>query len=117
MQLVLNQSSSIIEYLEETFNGPAQQSLLPKDPILRARTRALAQTIASEVQPLQNLRLLQELFGDDMDARKRWASKVIRKGFAVYERMIVGLAGMYSVGDQITLADLHLVPQVYNAQR
>lgn len=124
-EIVLNQSSGIIEYLEEitadtkccNSNNNRSCNLLPKDSVMRAHTRALAQTIASETQPLQNLRVLKDLFGSDGAARERWAGKVIRAGLAAYEELVSRTVGTYSVGDEVSLADCHLVPQVYNARR
>jgi maleylacetoacetate isomerase len=115
----LSQSLAIIEYLEETHPEPA---VLPKDAAGRARVRALAQTIACEVHPLDNLRVLRYLelqLGVDADARKVWYRHWVELGFAAIERMLVEDArtGRFCHGDTPTLADCCLVPQLFNAER
>ncbi|XP_071079343.1 maleylacetoacetate isomerase-like [Haliotis cracherodii] len=107
----LSQSLPIIEYLDETRPGV---KLLPEDPILRQKARALAEIVNCGIQPLQNLQVLQAIG----DAKKlEWAKKWIEKGFDALEQVIKETAGKYSMGDQVTLPDLFLVPQVYNANR
>jgi maleylacetoacetate isomerase len=109
----LCESLAIIEWAEETHPQP---SLLPGDPWQRARIRMLAEVIASDTQPLQNLGP-QELHSTDPGGRKSWARHWIRHGLHAYEKLAAGSAGNYSVGDAITLADLCLIPQCYNAER
>ena len=115
---VITQSLAIIEYLEETHPQPA---LLPADPIGRARVRALAQTIACDIHPLNNLRVLKYLkheLGVDEDAKAAWYRHWVEEGLLALEGMLAsGPAGRYCHGDTPTLADLCLVPQVANAQR
>jgi maleylacetoacetate isomerase len=116
---VLTQSLSIIEYLDETHPNPP---LLPKDAVGRARVRALAQVVASEIHPVNNLRILKYLekeFGVDEIGRKKWYRHWVIEGFAAFEKMLSGNAntGRFCHGDQPTLADLCLVPQVFNARR
>lgn len=108
--VTLTQSIPIIEYLEETRPGPA---LLPKDAIKRAQARALAEVINSGIQPLQNLRIL-GAFGDK---KMEWGKTVITYGFDAFEKMLATTAGTYCVGDEVTVADLCLIPQCHNAQR
>ena len=112
---VLTQSLAIIEYLDETHRDPP---LLPSDAIARAKVRAVAQLIACDIHPLNNLAPLQyikrQLKHDqpDIDA---WYHHWIVQGFTALEAMIA--PGPYSCGAQVTLADLCLVPQVFNARR
>ncbi|MEG0822161.1 MAG: maleylacetoacetate isomerase [Burkholderiaceae bacterium] len=114
---VLTQSIAIIEYLEELHPEPA---LLPRDPWARAQVRALALAVACEIHPLNNLRVLQYL-GREMNAsdeqKKAWARHWIETGFAQLDAMLAPVAGRYAVGDAISLADVLLVPQVFNARR
>jgi maleylacetoacetate isomerase len=115
--LKLNQSMAILEYLEEKYPSPA---LLPSDRNERAQVRALCHTIACDIHPLNNLRVLQYLggtLGVDEQARNDWYHHWIRQGFDAIEAQLTKSAGQYCFGDQLTLADLVLVPQVYNANR
>ncbi|XP_045132524.1 maleylacetoacetate isomerase-like isoform X3 [Portunus trituberculatus] len=105
---MLTQSISIMEYLEETY---PQNPLLPKEPLLRAKVREICEVIGSGIQPLQNLAVLQKIGDEKME----WGHFYINKGFCALEQLLAGCAGKYSVGDQVTLADCCLVPQVYNA--
>ncbi|WP_049621962.1 maleylacetoacetate isomerase [Frateuria defendens] len=115
---VLTQSMAIVEYLEETHPAPP---LLPADAAGRARVRALAQLIACDVHPLGNLRVLQRLetqFGADPAARGEWMRHWIAAGLQAFEAHLAdGAAGRYCHGDAPGLADVLLVPQVYNALR
>jgi maleylpyruvate isomerase len=112
----LTQSLAIIEYLEETHPEPP---LLPKEPIARARVRAMALLVACDVHPLNNLRVLRylkrELHADDA-ARDRWYAHWIGEGFSALEQMLPA-AGAFCHGGSPSLADVCLVPQVANAQR
>lgn len=108
--LTLTQSLPIIEYLDETRPGT---SILPKEAGKRAQARALAEVVNSGIQPLQNLKVLQA-FGDK---QAEWAKSVIEKGFGALEMMLQSTAGKYCVGDEVTIADLFLVPQCANAKR
>ncbi|XP_071972898.1 maleylacetoacetate isomerase isoform X4 [Engystomops pustulosus] len=108
--VTLSQSLAIIEYLEETHPSPP---LLPKDPIKRAQCRMISDHIASGIQPVQNLAVLQRVG----DAKLEWAQHFITKGFQALELLLQETAGQYCVGDQVTMADLCLVPQVANADR
>ena len=114
---LLTQSLAICEYLEETYPQPA---LLPNDTIGRARVRALALSIACDIHPLNNLRVLRRLeaqFAADQAGKDAWYQHWIQSGFEAFEQQIQSTHGQYCFGDTVTLADLALVPQVYNARR
>ncbi|WP_341501490.1 maleylacetoacetate isomerase [Gallaecimonas sp. GXIMD4217] len=115
--LVINQSLAIIEYLDERY---PELPLLPRDPAERAQVRALALDIACDVHPLNNLRVLQYLAGElgvSDEQKSAWYHHWIQVGFAAFEKRLQETAGEYCFGNSITLADLCLVPQVYNAER
>lgn len=111
--LLLAESVAIIEYLEETHPGPA---LLPADALGRARVRQLVQIINAGTQPLQNLSVLRKASAEP-EAQRAWAQHFIRQGLSAYEALCAGAPGPYSLGEQLTMADLFLVPQCYNARR
>ncbi|WP_026605642.1 maleylacetoacetate isomerase [Methylocapsa acidiphila] len=114
---VLGQSLAIIEYIDDVFPEPP---LLPSDPRLKAICREIAYGIACDIHPLGNLRVLERLsadFGASAEARAAWCRQWIGRGFAAIEPRLVHFAGRHSIGDQISLADICLVPQVYNARR
>ena len=114
---VLTQSMAIIEYLDETHPQPP---LLPADALGRARVRALAQDVACEIHPLNNLRVLKYLVNDlkaSDDAKNAWYKHWVRLGLQSYEARLAERPGTYSHGDTPTLADCCLVPQIFNAQR
>lgn len=116
-ELRISQSLAIIEYLEEAY---PKDPVLPKDPIQRATSRAIAQIIALDVHPLNNLRVLQLLeseFGAGQKKRGNWYHHWLAKGFEAVEVMVKEAPGDFCIGDQPTLADICLVPQVYNAKR
>ena len=116
-EIGLNQSVAIIEWLDETYPEPP---LLPADPLARARIRAAALTIACDIHPLNNLRVLKYLrseFGQDQDAIDTWSRHWIEAGFESLEEIAEGSTGPYLFGDTVTLADICLVPQMYNARR
>jgi len=113
----VHQSLAIIEYLDETYPVPP---LLPKDPLARARARALALDIACEIHPLNNLRVLRYLvnsLGVDEDAKNRWYKHWVETGLEAVERQVAAAATRYCVSDTPGLADCVLVPQIFNAQR
>ena len=116
---VLTQSAAIIEYLEQIYPQPP---LLPAEPLARARVRALAQSIVSDIHPLNNLRVLRYLEDKllvDGAARDSWYRHWVEVGFAALERWLVQDAdtGRFCHGNSPTLADICLVPQVFNARR
>lgn len=113
----VHQSLAIIEYLDETHPEPP---LLPKDPLARARARALALDIACEIHPLNNLRVLRYLthtLGVDDEAKNRWYRHWVETGLETVERQLAAAPSAYCVGDQPGLADCVLVPQIFNAKR
>lgn len=114
-----NQSLAIMEYLDEVRPNPP---LLPKSAAERARVRALALYVACEIQPLNNLRTQRQLadaFGIDKPGLSRWQLHWCETGFDVLERELArsSATGRYCHGDEPTLADCCLVPQIYNSQR
>ena len=114
---VLSQSLAIIEYLDETHPQPP---LLPADARGRARVRAIALDIACEIHPLNNLRVLRYLTHDlklSEDDKDRWYRHWVESGLESVERQLAALPARYCHGDTPTLADLTLVPQIFNAQR
>ena len=116
---VLTQSAAIIEYLDEVH---PRRPLLPNLPLARARVRALSQAITCDVHPLNNLRVLQYLEKDlrhDKADRDAWYRHWVQLGFDALERSLVRdpAAGRFCHGDAPTLADVCLVPQVFNARR
>jgi maleylacetoacetate isomerase len=113
----LSQSLAIIDYLDETHPEPP---LLPADTRQRAYAREIALMVACDIHPIGNLRVLDKLTADfsiDDEARAAWSRHWIAVGFVAIEARLKETAGVYAVGDQPTLADLCLVPQVYNARR
>ena len=117
---VLTQSLAIMEYLDEAY---PELPLLPKDLLGRARVRALALTIACDVHPLGNLRVLNyvgDTLGAGEEGRKAWASHWIALGFEAFEEVLSrpgAPTGPFCHGDTPGMADCCLVPQVFNARR
>jgi maleylacetoacetate isomerase len=113
---VLTQSLAIIEYLEEQHPDPP---LLPRNPVLRARVRAATQLIASDIHPINNLRVLRylkDVLGHSQDGVVGWMRHWMRSGLATYGQLI-DPDSRFSFGDAPSLADICLVPQLYNARR
>ena len=113
----LGQSVAIMEYLDETY--PAYP-LMPSAPIERARVRQIVNMIACDTHPLNNLRVLHYLeqeLGQSKMARDAWYRHWIDETFTALEQLLMTTAGIYCVGNVVTLADCMLVPQVYNARR
>lgn len=111
----LIQSPAILEWLDETF---AEPPLLPRDPLARARCRAIGAIVGCDVHPLNNsgtLKALTERFEASERQRMAWYAKWIQEGFAAIEALVEG--GGFACGDAPTLADVYLVPQVANARR
>ncbi|MBT9525798.1 MAG: maleylacetoacetate isomerase [Rhizobacter sp.] len=116
---LISQSIAIIEYLDETHPQPP---LLPADALGRARVRALALDIACEIHPLNNLRVLRYLTREmklSEDDKNRWYRHWVESGLEAVERQLAGnpAAGRFCHGDTPTMADVLLVPQIFNAQR
>jgi maleylacetoacetate isomerase len=115
----LGQSLAIAEYLEERYPEPA---LLPADPAGRARVREMLATVACDIHPLQNLRVLNYLrqqFSADDDAVSHWIARWISNGFNALEQLVARADndGRHCHGDTLSFADAWLVPQMYNARR
>jgi maleylpyruvate isomerase len=115
---VLWQSLAIIEYLDSRFPEPR---LIPLEPVARARVQALAQLIACEIHPLNNLRVLKYLRGElelDEAAVSKWYSHWIAEAFGPLEQLVGRWSGgRYCFGDAVSVVDVCLVPQLYNARR
>ena len=112
---ILVQSMAIMDYLEETHPQPP---LLPKDPAARAHVRAVAQIICCDIHPLNNtsvLSYLRQKLKQDETAVNAWYHHWVIAGFDAIEKLIK--PGKHAFGDSVTLADVCLVPQVYNAKR
>ena len=112
---VLTQSLAIIDYLDATYPDPA---LLPLAPLARAKVRAAAQIIATDVHPVNNLRVVAKLksLGHGQDEAVAWMNDWMTRGFAAFEQLIAPDTP-YCFGEAPGLADLCLVPQLYNAHR
>jgi maleylpyruvate isomerase len=116
---VISQSLAIAEYLEETHPAPP---LLPRAPAERARVRALTLAVACDIHPLMNLRVLNYLRAEaqqDDAGVDRWYAHWIARGFSALEQQVrsTGGDGRYMFGGAVTLADVCIVPQMYNARR
>lgn len=113
----LTQSLSIVNYLNACYPDPP---LAPADPIAAAHVRSMAQVVASDIHPLNNLRVLKYLktqFGQTQEAVDSWYKHWICEGFSALEQLADKYGGTYLSGDLPGLADLCLVPQMYNARR
>jgi maleylpyruvate isomerase len=115
----LTQSLGIMEYLDEVYPGPA---LMPQTALAKARVRAISQAIACEIHPLNNLKVLKYLkttLAQDENGINTWYRHWIANGLAPLELMLTnsGETGLYCHGDQPTIADCCLVPQIFNAKR
>lgn len=109
----ISQSLAILEYLEETVPKP---SLLPRDPYLRARARQLAEIINSGIQPFQNIPLIARYSEHGIDAKKTVAGD-IERGLHAVQNIAQPIAGKFLVGDDVSFADVCLVPQLNAARR
>jgi maleylpyruvate isomerase len=111
---LLDESMAILHYLDEVHPDPP---LLPRDPYLRARARMLAEMVNAGIQPLQNLMVqkhVKRVLGAD---EKAWAKHWIDRGMQALETAVAVTAGRFAVGDEPTLADVYIVPQLYAARR
>ncbi len=117
--ITLSQSTAILEYLEERFPEP---TFLPGDAVRRARARQLAQIVTCDIQPLTNLRVLaylRNVFKADQNALSIWFRHWLLDGLDALELWLTADRGAsnYCVGDDVSLADICLVPQIYQARR
>lgn len=114
---LLTQSLAIMDYLDARFPEPR---LVPKDPAERAHVLAMALAIACDIHPLNNLRVLKYLSGPlgvEQEHRDAWYSHWVHEGFAALEQLAAPSAGQFLFGDSPTMADVLLVPQMFNARR
>lgn len=114
---IFTQSLAILDYVEERWPTPA---LLPASAAARAQVRALTQIIGCDIHPVNNLRVLNYLTETlaISDAQKQeWMQHWLAEGLRAFEAMVRPLAGDYCFGNQVTLADICLVPQIFNAER
>ena len=127
----MTQSTAMLEYLEESRKNVGAR-LLPDDKVLRSKVREICQIIGSGIQPIQNLSVMKKIVGivkrenpnkkemstdDRVQTMFGWGKLIIEEGFDGLEPVLSKSAGMYCVGDNVTMADLFLIPQVYNARR
>jgi maleylpyruvate isomerase len=110
----LSQSMAILEYLEERYPTPA---LLPRDAWARARCRMMAEGVNSGIQPLQNTSVMQFVKGELRSDERAFAAHWIARGLTALEALVKPAAGTYCMGEQVSFADLFLVPQLYGARR
>jgi len=115
--VIINQSMAIIEYLIEVY-GPGK--LLGNSPIERAHIRALAQDICCDIHPINNLRVvshLADVANFDNDDKAQWMRHWMEVGFTALEKKLTNCAGTFCVGNELSLVDICLIPQLYNAHR
>lgn len=112
-QHALIQSVAILEFINELYPEP---QLLPGDEIQRAKIRAIVETVASGIQPLQNPETLQLATNSSIEMNQ-FANQIIAKKFVALETLLKQYSGEFCVGNQLSMADLFVIPQVYNARR
>jgi len=113
---VITQSLAIIEYLDDAF---PKFSLYPNTPVQKAKAKAMALSIACDIHPLNNLRVLKYLKSEDWQQEQvdKWYAHWIHQGFSAIEKQLEESSGLYCFGDEVSVADIFLVAQVYNANR
>jgi len=116
---ILTQSPAILEWIEETW---PERPLLPSDPMLRARVRAFAAVVGCDIHPVQNLRILKAVGGEDgvqSDAAKAWGKRWIEAGYDALETLAADAPGQngFLFSDGPTMAEIYLIPQMLNARR
>lgn len=115
---VISQSFAIIEYLDDAF--PQTYRLLPQDPYLKAKVRQVCENINADIHPLQNLKLMQYLekkHGYTQEQKDEWCQKWIHEGLSATEKILAATTRTYAFADQITAADLFIVPQIFSSLR
>ncbi len=112
--LVITQSLAIMEFLEDFYSNTPK--ILPQDPILRAKVREICEVINAGTQPMQNLSVMNKHSSDPQE-KSAWSHFWIEKGLKTVEILLSRSAGQFCVGNEISMADCCLVPQVYNANR
>lgn len=110
----ISQSTAILEYLEETTDTPVK--LLPRDPVQRAKVRELLGVVAADTQPVTNQRIVKYIVPRGLDEQE-WQHHFMRTGLAAYEKIAAGSAGKWSVGDEVSFADVALVAAVDRGMR
>jgi maleylacetoacetate isomerase len=110
---ILSESMAIMEWLEETY---PHNPLLPKDPWEKALVREATLMVVAGIQPVQNLKV-GRFYSEDQKLRDAWNKHFIEEGFQGIEKKLAAFHGPYAFGHHLTLADIALVPQVYNALR
>ena len=116
-EVTLNQSMAIMEYLDEKY---PDSPLLPQDAVMKAHVRAFCQEIACDIHPLNNLRVLKYLKGQlevTDEAKDVWYAHWITVGFEAIEARLADTMGQYCFGDEVGMADICLMAQIYNARR
>lgn len=114
----ISQSFAIIEYLDEVF--PADPSFFSKDSYVKAKIKQACEVINADIHPLQNLKVTNYLERDlklSAEQKNQWLSKWITEGLAAFEKTISPYAKQYCFGDQISAADIFLIPQLFTATR
>lgn len=119
-RLVLTQSTAILEYLEESIQPPSAILLLPpiQDAVQRARVRQLVALVTQDIFPLANRKNVNRIgeIARSEDGQLAFVKRALDEGFDAYEKMLEGFGGKYSVGDELSLADVCLVPQILQAK-
>lgn len=114
---ILTQSLAMLEWLEEVQPEPP---LLPKNAAQRAQIRAFAQVIGCDIHPINNLRVLKYITGElgaDEAAKTEWIHHWVHRGFEPLEKITKHSSGNFCFGDEVSMADICLIPQIYNAER
>ena len=115
---VISQSMAIVEFLDELY--PNINQLFPNDLYQKAKIRQICENINADIHPIQNLRVfkyLEKKFNADQNTKEEWAQKWIQDGFAATEKILESTRSQYCFGDQVTAADVFLIPQMVSAER
>lgn len=117
-EITISQSLAIIEYIEEVFSST--NKLLPNDSYLKAKVKQVCEIINADIHPLQNLKVMNYLeknVSASPEAKQAWLNKWIGDGLAALENTLQPFSGKYCFGDEFTMADALLIPQMFSAQR